>query len=42
MFAPFSHDATEGNPPGAPEPGSMLLVGLGLGVAALTGRRKKS
>ena len=41
VFAPYSHDATE-NPPGAPEPGSMLLVGLGMGAAALTGRRKKS
>jgi len=43
VFAPFSHDATENPPPtDAPEPGSMALVGLGLGVAALTGRRKKS
>jgi len=43
VFAPFSHDATENPPPtDAPEPGSMALVGLGLGVAAFTGRRKKS
>lgn len=42
VFAPFSHDATEGTPPDAPEPGSMLLVSLGLGAAALSGRRKKS
>lgn len=42
VFAPFSHDATENPPPDAPEPGSMVLVGLGLGVAAMTGRRKKS
>jgi PEP-CTERM motif-containing protein len=42
VFAPFSHDATDGTPPDAPEPGSMLLVGLGLGAAALSGRRKKS
>jgi|KBSSwiStaDraftv2_1062776.scaffolds.fasta_scaffold03633_10 hypothetical protein len=43
VFAPFSHDATQNPPPDdAPEPGSIALVGLGLGAAALAGRRKKS
>lgn len=40
-FAPFSHDAEKGGPPGVPEPATMLLFGLGLAGAALTRRFKK-
>jgi PEP-CTERM motif-containing protein len=42
VFAPFSHDATQGTPPDAPEPGSMALFAMGMGAMALAGRRKKS
>jgi len=39
VFAPFSHDA-EGTP-SAPEPASLLLLGLGMGGSALFGLRRR-